>query len=324
MDKSAEKKAKEFKISYDMVVKSLCGSGIISLIIAMLYGFSSLSHIQAMPLSTAQTIMIVKQAKPYRILSPASKRVPKEAEPIRDFDWSKIAPQLNHDILLRQPLSSLATVLGNAAGRLRFGDETQILTTQIPANTTNEQFQIVRKTHTIKDMNGNVLREVVRHLADAKLAPVQPTKASLLVINEQNIEFKQRDQVVLSRQVLPENIRLVAADTHKAILVGGLEERIIFGKYDVVVLHHPEQQISPGLVFGIYQAGPDITASQNMTQYADKSASFFSQWVAQDTYTQPALKQGEAVVFASFDAVSYALIMNAATMVRRGAILARP
>lgn len=415
MDKSEKKKPKKFKISYDMVVNGLCGSAILSVIIAMLYGFSSLSYAQTMPLDESRThtaveeaeftaladahlahrkahgdvlqirpdapanytvkkgdtlwdiaefylfdpwlwpklwmsnrhifnphliypgdrlslvwvdgrpqLVMQRQAKPHRILSPAGKRVLKEAEPIRVFDWSKIAPQLNQDILLNQPLSGLATVLGNADGRLRFGDETQILTTQIPANTANGQFQIVRKTHTIKDIDGNVLSEVVRHLADAELAPVQPKKASLLIINEQNIEFKQHDQVVPRQQVLPENMRLAAADTHRAILVGGLEERMIFGKYDVVVLHHPEQQVRPGLVFGIYQAGPDITVSQNTTQYADKSASFFSQWNAQETYTQPALKQGEVVVLASFGAVSYALIMDTGAMVRRGAILAQP
>ena len=415
MDKSAKKKPKKFKISYAMVVNGLCGSAILSVIIAMLYGFSSLSYAQTMSLEQPALhavgeqaefvalakahldhrksqgdilnirpeapsqyvvkkgdtlwdiaefylydpwlwpklwmsnrhifnphliypgdrlslvwiagqpqLIIQRQTKPQRILSPQGQLIPKTAQPIRVFDWSKITPQLNQDILLTEPLSGIATVLGNADGRLRFGDKTHILTTHIPVKPAKGQFRIVRKTHTIKDMNGVVLSDVVRHLADAELAGVQPTQASLLLIKEQNIEIKQHDQVVPLQQILPENMALAAAVSEQAVLVGGIEERMIFGKYDVVVLHHPNEDIRPGLVFGIYQAGPDITVSEDVTQYADKSAGIMGQWGVQDTYTQPALKQGEAVVLASFGAVSYALITDMATMARRGAIFAQP
>ena len=244
-----------------------------------------------------QPVLSVKRDKPSYKLSPATdKRV--KPKPVDVLSWTTISPFIRQHMLLdEESYASLPKLLGNQDGNVRFASDDFVLSQQ--QFSTDDQYRVVRKHATIRNLDGEILGIQVTHVSTASLV-------------EKAGGFEH-----------PESFELVPATSQRGAIVGDLHDHDLLGKYDVVILDLGSMEVAPGTVLGLYSQGPAIIDEESPRYVDEPGANTGGEWFI-DTVSQPALKVGEVVVFKTFDAASYGLITRANKGIKRGFIVAKP
>lgn len=264
-------------------------------------------------------IEVVRELPKQRVkLSPQGRSQAKAPTPIPALPWSVIAPYLQRDRIMNEDVyQAQPYLLGDQDGGLRFASGDLVLS----QHQQDGQLQVIRKQNEIIDLAGNVLGIQVRHVADADVLDSQLQQQMLVKVSGANFEARRGDKLVPAPAPPAPHIQLVGATEQRGNIVDNLEQRELLGKFDVVVLDLGSDQVSPGTVMGIYAQGPTIVDGDSPI-YEDEDPAWRN--VFADDIVQPALKVGELVVFNSFDKASYALVIRSSSIIRRGAIVARP
>lgn len=269
-----------------------------------------------------EPVLTVKRTKPTLVLHPGShKRV--KPSPIDILHWSSLAPYVNsNSIISSEKYESLPHLLGNHDGNTRFVSNDLVLSQH--QDSTNDQYRVIRKQSIIRNMDGDILGVQVTHIANAKIAVDSKLPTSTLVeLLDSNQEAKRGDKLLLGGFNLQQDLVLQEADEQRGFIIGDLHDHDILGRYDAVIIDMGSQDVSAGMVFGIYASGPDIINSEapeyTSADGSSKGANIFSKYVK-----QPALKIGEVVIFQTFESASYGIITRANEGVKRGFIVAAP
>ena len=269
-----------------------------------------------------QPVLSVKRDKPSYKLSPATdKRV--KPKPVDVLSWTSISPFIRQHMLLdEESYALLPKLLGNQDGNVRFASDDFVLSQQ--QFSTDDQYRVVRKHATIRNLDGEILGIQVTHVSTASLVEKdEGSNTMLLFIDDANQEAKRGDKLMAGGFEHPEGFELVPATSQRGAIVGDLHDHDLLGKYDVVILDLGSMEVAPGTVLGLYSQGPAIIDEESPRYVDEPGANTGGEWFI-DTVSQPALKVGEVVVFKTFDAASYGLITRANKGIKRGFIVAKP
>ncbi|MDG1120914.1 MAG: LysM peptidoglycan-binding domain-containing protein [Glaciecola sp.] len=269
-------------------------------------------------------LMLSRQShKPIIALSPQGIKRLKPA--IDLIDWASVEPFINQDqILSNTYIDAGMMVIGNPQQLTRLTSQQLIFATQAPVehnennmqNRSKDQYAVVHKQHTIYDMQGATLGVHVKHVADAQYQPIS-AQQDMLAINDSHLAqvfaiTDSKQEITLGDRIVSKpalfdmsNVTLSIADSQQGYVVGGMTTRTRWSKSDVVVIDVGQDQTQPGMVFGIYAPNQSLTYLGN-------------------GYAQPLMKQGDLVVIASFATTSFGVIVNANSVIQRGAQLRAP
>ena len=269
-----------------------------------------------------QPILSVKRDKPSYKLSPSTdKRL--KPKPVDVLSWTTISPFIKQHMLLdEESYQALPKLLGNQDGNVRFAADDFVLSQQ--QFSTDDQYRVIRKHATIKNLDGEILGVQVTHVSTASLVEKgQADDTMLLFIDDANQEAKRGDKLMAGGFKQPQSFELVPAKSQRGAVVGDLHDHDLLGKYDVVILDLGAADVLPGTVLGVYAQGPAIIDEESPRYVDEPGIKTSGEWFI-DTVSQPALKVGEVVVFKTFDAASYGLITRANKGIKRGFIVAKP
>jgi len=130
-----------------------------------------------------QPVLSVKRDKPSYKLSPATdKRV--KPKPVDVLSWTTISPFIRQHMLLdEESYASLPKLLGNQDGNVRFASDDFVLSQQ--QFSTDDQYRVVRKHATIRNLDGEILGIQVTHVSTASLVEKdEGSNTMLLFIDE--------------------------------------------------------------------------------------------------------------------------------------------
>lgn len=269
-----------------------------------------------------EAVFSLNRDKPTLVLSPNSSRRVKTA-PIEVLSWSALAPFIKqHTMVPDKTYEVLPQLLGNHDANVRF--VTNDLVVSQRETPSNDQYQVVRKQSTIRNMNGDVLGVQVTHVANATLVPQGTSPNSWLVkLSDSNQESTRGDKLLSGDFVLEEDLLLQEATHQRGFVVGDLHDHDLLGRFDVVIIDIGKSEVSAGTVMGLYVGGPDIIDSDE-PRYANEGSTVSAPNLFSQRVQQPALKIGEIVIFKTFEAASYGIITRAKEGVKRGFIVAKP
>lgn len=255
-------------------------------------------------------------------LTPQGRKVLKGPGPVSVLPWDVIAPYIKQDQILDEEFfKGLPKLLGNNDGNYMFTNE-DLVATGLP-NSQQENWQVIREQQKIVDMQGNLLGVQVRHVADAT-APAMQTEGPVLAhLSHTNLEARQGDRLMPASELVNQDMKLQPVTDTTGQVVDSLEQRLLLGKFDVVIIDLGSDQVNPGSVLGIYDQGPGIFDGKPPVY--NEELKLLGYWsVDGDEIQQPAIKVGEVVVFRVFEKASYALITRANKTIRKGVFVARP
>jgi hypothetical protein len=271
-----------------------------------------------------ETILeVVRESlKPEIKLSPEGEKSLKTPEAIPALPWSVIKPYIENEMIMsKQAYTRYPYILGDQEGAVRYATDNLVLGKA--SRRSKENLNIVRKQNELYDMDGNFIGLQIRHLAKAKLVDADLGKQKLIKILEAKLEVKRGDKIIPAVTNEPDEIQLSAAEEQTGFIIDDLEQHNLLGKYNVVVLDIGANQVSAGMIMGIYSQGPRIIDGEQ-PKYEGETDMIRSAFNQGDEISQPALKVGEVVVFKAFDTASYALITKSAKVIKRGMIVAKP
>ncbi|WP_141096167.1 LysM domain-containing protein [Lacimicrobium sp. SS2-24] len=258
--------------------------------------------------------------KPHKKLSPQGKMLDKSAEPVPVIPWSTIAPFIKDAVVMEEEqFNALPKVLKDYDDTVRFASEDLLVG---DPGLTEDVVLVLRKQGAVFDLQGNQIGVQLRNLASGTVVPTQKQDFSLVKLHTSRMESRPGDRMApASIMPQPEDIELQAADGQQGHILGNLQEHNLMGRLDVVVIDLGQGQVSPGTVMGIYKQGPKVRTSKPDSEDEGWLPAIFDE---EDGPQPPAIKTGELVVFKTFSAASYALIINSSAVVRRGDIIAKP
>ena len=255
-------------------------------------------------------------------MSPQGNKLVKERDPIPALPWSEIKPFIEDDQIMqavdyeRQPY-----ILGNQDGSVLFASNNLALSKA--SRSYQSHFKVLRKQNEIYDMSGNFIGLQIRHVANAEALDADLDNQRLVKIEDANYEVKRGDRLVPDENDTPATIMLSAAEGQRGYIIDDLEQHRLLGKYNVVVIDLGSEQVSAGMVMGIYNNGPNIIDDVKPI-YKGENNPLANAFIMDSDIIQPALKMGEIVVFKVFEKASYALITKSSKVISRGAIVAKP
>ena len=255
-------------------------------------------------------------------ISPKGAKSIKTPEPIPALPWSVIQPFIEDDQIMQQlEYERLPYILGNQQGSVLFASNN--ITLSKASRSSQSKFKVLRKQNDVYDMAGNFIGLQIRHVANAELIDAELGKQNLIKIEDANYEVKRGDRLIPDMGDMPSNITLSAAQEQTGYIIDNLEQHHLLGKYNVVVIDLGSEDISAGMVMGIYNRGPNIIDDEE-PKYQGENNPMASAFSMDSDIVQPALKIGELVVFKVFEQASYALITRSSTVISRGAIVGKP
>ena len=265
--------------------------------------------------------IVVQRDKRFLTVTPQAVKEQKPS-PISMLPWDAIATYVSENELLEPDrFEVLPHLLGNQTGDIRFVNDDYVLSRRY--GRADDQYRVIRKQSTIRDMEGEVLGVQVLHVADAKMVEERAQSQWLVKIDKSNYEALRGDKLYAGKFTGAEDMQLQPAKEQRGYVVGNLHNHGLLGKHDVVVVDIGKAAIAAGTVLGIYAQGPDIIDGET-PRYADESNVVRSVFRDGSTVIQPALKIGELVIFKTFDKASYGIITRARELVKHGAIVAKP
>ncbi|MCC2607234.1 LysM peptidoglycan-binding domain-containing protein [Planctobacterium marinum] len=268
-------------------------------------------------------LSMVRNEKRQIQLSPKAIRELKNPDPIPTIPWSIIETHIRNDLVMEKALyEAQPYLLGDQEGAVRFAHTDVVLGKK--GGFQPEQYQVVREHSELTSMQGEALGYLVKHVAIAEPINTELETEMLVQIKGASQEVKRGDRLIpLEQRPISANVDMVPATTQSGNIIASLQDRSLLGKYDTVVIDVGFEQVSPGMVMGIYLQGPDIIDDEPL-RYDESELSLLSIHGDSDRIRQPAIKVGELVVFKTFNKVSYALITASTSVIRKGAIVARP
>ncbi|MEP7705801.1 LysM domain-containing protein [Paraglaciecola sp. 25GB23A] len=268
-------------------------------------------------------IDLVRQpAKAEIKISPEGTKSVKLAEPIPALPWSTIRPFIENDQIMQQvEYDRHPYILGNQEGSVLFASNNIALSKASRSYQT--KFNVLHKQNEIYDMAGNFIGLQVRHVANAEAVDADLDNQRLIKIEDANYEVQRGDRLVPQEDNEPTSITLSGATDQRGFIIDDLEQHRLLGKYNVVIVDLGSDQVSAGMVMGIYAQGPNIIDDVT-PKYKGENNPLANAFILDSDIIQPALKIGEIVVFKVFEKASYALITRSSKVISRGAIVARP
>ncbi|WP_102794818.1 LysM peptidoglycan-binding domain-containing protein [Bowmanella denitrificans] len=263
------------------------------------------------------------QSKAEFKLSPAGKRLEKSVDPIAVLPWTVIEPFVEHGLVMaEEEYEALPKLLGDYDGGVRYATGDLVVGQQ---GETDSSMMLLRQQNILYDMQDNPIGVQVRHVADASLLPTEQQALMLVDVKDANFEAVQGDRLTAKARLTGmQDLQLQAATDVHGFIIGNLREHNLMGKLDIVALDlGAEQNVQAGTVMGIYQQGPTINEADK-PRYAESNSWLFGMVENDDVLTAPPLKVGELVIFKVFDNTSYALIVKASKIIKRGALVAHP
>lgn len=267
-------------------------------------------------------VLSVKRNKTKLVLRPQSdKRV--KAAPIDVLPWAALSPYVNRHILVSDDTYDvLPKLLGNHHGNVRFVSDDFVLSQS--QDSANDQYQVVRKQSTIRNLAGDVLGVQVTHVADARvMEDSELHSSSLIQLIDSSQEAKRGDKLLLTSVTSQDDLVLQQASYQRGFIVGDLHDHDLLGRYDVAILDLGSSDVSAGTVFGLYASGPDII-NDDEPRYANEQGSANGIQLFAQRLKQPAFKVGEMIIIQTFESASYGIITRASEGIKRGFIVAKP
>ena len=190
---------------------------------------------------------------------------------------------------------------------------------------TSGHYEVVRKQQTLYNQEGDFLAIAIRHIADGQALVSSIPKQSLVLLSAANLEVKRGDKLLKVSEVndIQPIVQIKAATDQKAQIIADLSQYQLSSKYSVVIIDIGNNDIDAGIVMGIYQQGAAVLDSEP-AQYLSESQTLERAFSFNDVLPQPWMKVGELLVFKVFSKVSYALVTRSSTVIRKGAIVAKP
>jgi hypothetical protein len=236
--------------------------------------------------------------------------------------WSTIRPFIENDQIMQQvEYDRHPYILGNQDGSVLFASNNIALSKASRSYKT--KFNVLHKQNEIYDMSGNFIGLQVRHVANAETVDADLENQRLVKIEDSNYEVQRGDRLVPKEDNEPTSITLSAADEQRGFIIDDLEQHRLLGKYNVVIIDLGGDQVSTGMVMGIYAQGPNII-DDVLPKYKGENDPLANAFILDSDIIQPALKIGEIVIFKVFEKASYALITQSSKVISRGAIVAKP
>lgn len=269
-------------------------------------------------------ILEMVRDKPLVKLSPEGRRLEK-ASPIHTLPWSTIEMFINNDSIMPvDEYHSLPPVLTDQDDSVGFIAEDFILTKAIEAaQVANiDNFEIVRKEREVYDSFGALLGIQVIQVSNATFS-TSVNENSVVKVTDSIREVTKGDKIRPALNFSEEDLSLKPATRQKGELVSNINGYNIISKGDVVIINLGARKVSPGMVFGIYQQGPDIKFKAE-PKTSEGRIDFETLFSLGETIQQPAYKVGELVVIRGFEHASYAWITEASTYLTGGEIIASP
>ncbi|MBU2978466.1 LysM peptidoglycan-binding domain-containing protein [Alteromonas sp. C1M14] len=266
--------------------------------------------------------LVVQRNKKHITLGPSMRKQNKPA-PISMLPWTAIAPYLNqNELIAQEDYEDLPYILGNQSADIRFVTDDIVVSRSYGRS--SDQYRILRRQSTIKNLDGEVLGIQVHHVADATMIDDTVPFQWLVKVTKSNFEAQRGDRLYDGEFLGPQDLVLQAATAEqRGHVVGNLHQHQLLGKNDVVIVDLGHDAIEPGTVMGIYEQGPDIIDG-DPPQYVGENNALYSVFNDGSTVQQPAIKIGEIVIFKTFDKASYGIITRARELVNTGAIVATP
>ncbi|QHJ12342.1 hypothetical protein FX988_02599 [Paraglaciecola mesophila] len=264
------------------------------------------------------------EQKPYIVRSPSTKQASKSQQPIAVLPWHEIQPYFNHELVLsEQEYADLPAIVGSTKGTEYFANGDLVLVNQeaLPMG----DYQVVRKQQSLFNQNGEFLGIHIRHVAQGQvLAPAIPQQ-SLVTLSSAKLEVKRGDRLVkeLATSHVESVAHITAATEQKGNIIADVSQYQLSGKFSVVIIDLGRESIERGTVMGIYQQGAAVIDAEP-PQYLTETQTIERIFKQGDVLPQPWLKVGELLVFNVFSKVSYALVTRSSTVIRKGAIVAKP
>lgn len=262
------------------------------------------------------TLTVQRNAKTKIALTPQG--IKRQKSPVGLLDWQALQPFISQDqILSVADLSKGVEVIGNPDDLTRFSQAQHIYTTSpddaefhsMIQNSSNDQYAIVHREHMIYDMQNNPLGVHVKRVATAETFPSDVADDGF--IGHVFHVTKTNQEIALGDIVIPDSptASLSEMQMHQAIdqtgyIVDSVSSRTVWSEHDVVIVDVGKNATEQGMVFGIYDRGNTLAM--------------------QHVRTQPLIKQGELMIVATFEKVSFGVIVNANTHITRGAQLLAP
>jgi hypothetical protein len=266
--------------------------------------------------------LLLKRAKRQTVLHPTGKIQRKQPAPIRNFAWQQVLQHIQQDRIVPDAIEAHGYVLGDRDGRLLFESQDVVFTSlntsshtlQNPSQDQYPQYQLLRYSHTLYDVDGQPSVQVLHHVADGQPLKTALNHGALVKVTRQHREIAQHDWLLPVEQGLPEDVFLHPATTQIATVIGGIEARTHFAQGDVIVLQSTNET-SVGMLMGLYAAGPKVIHSEQATEYLGTNQTAKS--------AQPALKIGEVVVIKQVGQLRYGYI-SAQLTITRGVLAGLP
>lgn len=268
-----------------------------------------------------QPVLSIEKQKQKFVLTPETKKKDK-SDAISLLPWELLQPYVGQSwIVAEENYKDLPKVLGNGQGSVTFANNDLLLTKQ--SERSEDQYYIVRDLGMILDMSGNTVGYQLNHMADAEILVDTLESEWLARVKNNKQEVRRGDLLYSSPAYSGSDLELKPVENISGHILGGLEDHVIYGKFDVVIVDLGSIDVSPGSVMGIYEQGPDI-ADGEQPEYVDKSDTAFQSINSGTTIQQPALKQGELIVFSVFENASYGIITRSTKSIRRGFLVGAP
>lgn len=268
--------------------------------------------------------LIRGEKKPYLVRSPSASQINKSNQPIAVLPWHEIEPYFNQELVLSEKqYSELPSIVGSTKGTEYFSNNDLVLVNheKLPLG----HYQVVRKQQSLFNAKSEFLGVQIRHVADGQaLAPILP-KQSLVTLSSANLEVKRGDKLLkkVPNAITKAMTDITAAIEQRGNIIADVSQYQLSGKFSVVVIDVGSSNIKRGTVMGIYQQGAAVIDGEP-PKYLAEAQTIEKLFAENDVLPQPWMKVGELLVFSVFDKVSYALVTRSSTVIRKGAIVAKP
>jgi hypothetical protein len=264
------------------------------------------------------------EQKPYIVRSPTSKQVLKSQQPIAVIPWHEIQPYFHHELVLsEQEYADLPAIVGNTKGTEYFANGDLVIVNQeaLPIG----DYQVVRKQQALFNHKGEFLGIQIRHVAQGQALAPQMPQQSLVTLSSAKLEVKRGDRLIkeLTTSNVESMTNITAATEQRGNIIADVSQYQLSGKFSIVIIDVGSENIVRGTVMGIYQQGAAVIDA-DPAQYLNETQAIERLFKQGDVLPQPWMKVGELLVFNVFSKVSYALITRSSTVIRKGAIVAKP
>lgn len=268
-------------------------------------------------------LTMVRNEKRQLSLSPKAIRQLKKPDPIPTLSWSIIETHIRNDLVMEKAIyDAQPYLLGDREGAVRFAHTDIVLGKK--GGFQPETFQVVRAHSELLSLEGESLGFLVKHVATAEPIETQLDTEMLVRIKGADQEIKQGDRLIpLEERSHNLQVEMSPAVAQKGNIITSLQDRSLLGKYDTVVVDLGYDDVQAGTVMGVYLQGPDIIDADPLS-YDEDEVSLLTFHNESGRIQQPAVKVGEMVIFKTFAKVSYGLITSSTSVIRKGAIVAKP